>query len=118
MKQNAKTVLVWLAFPINAHQNANQKPIGSAPACRVQCTLSPHPIYQTLLFDFSWVWFQDYIVALFPGTEALFFLPSSPGNEATYIGNFQTPCSERLLGVLLVSFLSLNVSQTHTVYAE
>ena len=28
-KQNAKTVPVRLAFPINAHQNANQKPIGS-----------------------------------------------------------------------------------------
>jgi len=25
-------VLVRLAFPINAHQNANQKPIGSAPS--------------------------------------------------------------------------------------
>ena len=55
---NAKT-LVRLAFLINAHQNANQKPIGSAPACRVQCTLPPQLIYQTLLFDFSRVWFQD-----------------------------------------------------------
>ena len=53
-KQNMKTVLVWLAFPINI----NQKPIGSAPALRAQCTLSPQPIYQTLLFDFSRVWFQ------------------------------------------------------------
>ena len=32
---------MWLAFPKNAHQNANQKPIGSAPAYRAQCTLSP-----------------------------------------------------------------------------
>ena len=48
MKQNAKTVLVQLAIPINAHQNANKKPIGSAPAYRVQCTLPPYPIYQTL----------------------------------------------------------------------
>jgi len=52
-KQNAKTVLMRLATPINAHQNANQKPIGSAPAYRVQCTLPPQPIYQTLLFNFQ-----------------------------------------------------------------
>ena len=38
-KQNAKTVLVRLA-----HQNANQKPIRSAPAYRAQCTLPPQPI--------------------------------------------------------------------------
>ena len=31
MKQNAKTVLVQLVFLIKAHQNANQKPIGSVP---------------------------------------------------------------------------------------
>ena len=49
--------LVWLAFPINAHQNANQKPTGSAPAYQAQCTLPPQPIYPTLLFDFSRVWF-------------------------------------------------------------
>ena len=61
-KQNAKTCLVWLAFLINAHQNANQKPIGSAPAYRAQCTLPPQPIYQTRLFDFSRVWFRDYQV--------------------------------------------------------
>ena len=42
-KQNTKTVLVRLAFPINAHQNANQKPIGSAPSYRAQCTLPPQP---------------------------------------------------------------------------
>ena len=48
---------VWLAFPINAHQNANQKPTGSAPAYRAQCTLPPQPIYPTLLFDFLRVWF-------------------------------------------------------------
>ena len=53
-KQNTKTVLMWLAFPINT----NQKPIGSAPALRAQCTLSPQPIYQTLLFNFSRVWFH------------------------------------------------------------
>ena len=36
----------------NAHQNANQKPIRSAPAYQVQCTLPPQLIHQTLLFDF------------------------------------------------------------------
>ena len=51
-KQKAKMVLVRLAFPINAHQNANQKPIGSAPAHRAQCTLPSQPIYQTLLSIF------------------------------------------------------------------
>ena len=49
-----------LAFLINAHQNVNQKPIGSAPAYQAQCTLPTQPIYQTLLFDFSRVWFRDY----------------------------------------------------------
>ena len=58
-KQNVRTVLVRLAFPINAHQNANQKPIGSAPSYRAQCTLPPQPMCQTLLFDFSRVWFRD-----------------------------------------------------------
>ena len=48
-KQNAKTILVRLTFPINTHQDVNQRPIGSAPAYRAQCTLPPHPIYQTLL---------------------------------------------------------------------
>ena len=43
MKQNLKMA------PINSHQNANQKPIRSAPAYRAQCTLPPQPIYQTLL---------------------------------------------------------------------
>ena len=62
MKQNVKTVLVQLAFPINAHQNANQKPIGSAPSYRAQCTLPPWPMCQTLLFDFSRVWFRDYFI--------------------------------------------------------
>ena len=57
--QNAKTVLVRLAFPINAQKNANQKPIGSAPSYRVQCTFPPQPMCQTLLFDFSRVWFRD-----------------------------------------------------------
>ena len=52
MKQNAKTVLVWLAFLINAHQNANQKPIGSVRAYWTQCALPPQPIYHTLLFNF------------------------------------------------------------------
>ena len=56
-KQNAKRVLVQLAIPINVHQNANHKPIRSAPVYRAQCTLSSHPIYQTLLFDFLRVWF-------------------------------------------------------------
>ena len=51
MKQNTKTVLVRLAIPIDAHQNANQKPIGSVPAYQAQCTLLPQPIYQTLLFE-------------------------------------------------------------------
>ena len=51
-KQNAKTVLKWLAIPRNAHQNANQKPIGSAPVYWAQCTLPLDPIYQTLLFRF------------------------------------------------------------------
>ena len=46
--KQSKTVLMWLAIPINAHQNANQKPIGSAPAYQVQYTLPPQPIYQTL----------------------------------------------------------------------
>ena len=59
MKHNGKTVLVQLAVPINTNQNANQKPIGSAPAYWAQCTLPPQPIYQTLLFDFLRVWFQD-----------------------------------------------------------
>ena len=58
-KQNEKMTLVHLAFPINAHQNAIQKPIGSAPAHRAQCTLQPQPIYQTLLFNFLRVWFRD-----------------------------------------------------------
>ena len=58
--QNAKTVLVRLAIPINTHQNANQKPNGSVPAYRAQCTRPSHPIYQTLLFDFLRVWFRDY----------------------------------------------------------
>ena len=53
MKQNMKTVLVRLASPINARQNANQKPIGSAPVHQAQCTRPPQPIYQTLLFDFQ-----------------------------------------------------------------
>ena len=57
-KQNEKKALVRLAFPINAHQNAIQKPIRSAPTYRVQCTLPPQPIYQTF-FNFSRVWFRD-----------------------------------------------------------
>ena len=47
---------MWLAFPINARQNVNQKPSGSVPAYQAQCTLP----YHTLLFDFSRVWFRDY----------------------------------------------------------
>ena len=47
-----KMALIRLAFPINAHQNANQKPIRSAPAYQAQCTLPPQPIYQTLLSIF------------------------------------------------------------------
>ena len=58
-KQNEKTALVRLVFPINAHQNANQKPIGNVPAYRAQCTLPPQPIYQTLLLNFLRVWFRD-----------------------------------------------------------
>ena len=52
-KQNANTVLVRLAFPITAHQNANQKPMGSAPAYQVRYTLPPQTIYQTLLSIFQ-----------------------------------------------------------------
>ena len=44
-----------------ANQNANQKPIRSVPAYWAQCTLPPQPIYQTLLLDFSRVWFRDYL---------------------------------------------------------
>ena len=33
--------------------------IGSAPAYRVRCALPPHPIYQTLLFNFLRIWFRD-----------------------------------------------------------
>ena len=58
-KQNEKTALVRLAFPITAHQNAIQKPIESAPAYLAQCTLPPQPIYQTLLFNFLRVRFRD-----------------------------------------------------------
>ena len=64
-KQNTKTVLVRLAFPINAHQNANQKPIGSAPSYRAQCTLPPQQMCHTLLFNFSRVWFRDYPILYF-----------------------------------------------------
>ena len=60
MKQNGKTATMWLGFSINAHQNADQNPIGSAPAYQVQCTLPPQPIYQTLLSDFLRVWLRDY----------------------------------------------------------
>ena len=41
-----------LAFPISAHQNTNQKPIGSELSYQVQCTLPLQPIYQTLLSIF------------------------------------------------------------------
>ena len=58
-KQNAKMALVQLALLINAHHNANQKPIRSVPAYRAQCTLPPQLIYQTFLFNFSRVWFHD-----------------------------------------------------------
>ena len=58
-KQNMKMACVVFAFLIKALQNADQKPIGSGPAYRVQCTLPPQPIYQALLFDFSRVWFRD-----------------------------------------------------------
>ena len=51
LKQPTCFFSVRLAFPINAHQNANQKPIGSAPSYRAQCTLPPQPMCQTLLFD-------------------------------------------------------------------
>ena len=53
MKQNAKMVLVQLAFLVNPHQNANQKPIRSVSAYWAQCTLPPQPIYQTLLSIFK-----------------------------------------------------------------
>ena len=36
---NVTTVLVLLPFPVDTHQNANQKPIGSAPANRTQYTV-------------------------------------------------------------------------------
>ena len=36
-KQNVKMVHLQLAIPINAHQNANQKPIVSAPVYWAQC---------------------------------------------------------------------------------
>jgi len=52
MQPLVKTGFVWLAFPTKAHQNANQKPIRRVPAYRVQCTLPPQPIYQTLLLIF------------------------------------------------------------------
>ena len=58
-KENEKMALVRLVFPINAHQNAIEKPIRSPPAYRAQCTLPPQPIYQTLFFNFSRVWFRD-----------------------------------------------------------
>ena len=58
-KQNAKTVVVRLLSPINAHQNANQKSIGGAPAYQAVYTL-PQSIYQTLLSNFSRVWLRDY----------------------------------------------------------
>ena len=32
--------------------------IGSVPAYQAQCTLPPHPIYQTHVFNFSRVWFR------------------------------------------------------------
>ena len=64
-RQNVKTVLVRLVFPINAHQNVNQKPIGSMPAYQAQCTLPPQPIYLTLLFDFLRVWFRDYLLVAY-----------------------------------------------------
>ena len=62
-------VLVRLLFPLNTHQNANQKPIGSAPAYWAQCTLPPDPIYQTLLFDFSRVWSWDYFIPILVHTS-------------------------------------------------
>ena len=73
-----KTVLVRLVFPINAHQNANQKPIGSAPSYRVQCTLPPQPMCQTLLFDFSRVWFRDYFILGAVYTSTLADVPDPP----------------------------------------
>ena len=39
---------MWLAFPINTHQNANEKPITSVPAYQAQYILPSQPIYQTL----------------------------------------------------------------------
>ena len=45
MKQNEKTAFMLLEFPINAHQNANQKPIGGAPEYQVQYTVQPQPIH-------------------------------------------------------------------------
>jgi len=41
-KQNTKTVLVQLAFPINAHQNAYQKPI--EVCLHAGCSVHFHPI--------------------------------------------------------------------------
>ena len=48
MRLLARTALVWLAFPMNTHQNANQKPLTSVPPYQAQCTLPPQLIYQTL----------------------------------------------------------------------
>ena len=71
-KQNVKTALVWLAFRINAHQNANQKPIGTVPAYRAQCTLPPQPIWFTRpSFWFLRVWFCTY-----PPSSSFVFLPA------------------------------------------
>ena len=55
-------VLVLLAFPVDTHQNANQKPIGSAPAYRAQCTVHFHPIPFTGL---SFLIFEDLVLRLF-----------------------------------------------------
>ena len=48
-----KTALARLAFPVSTHQNANEKPIESAPAYWAQCTLPPQPFTRLIFLIFS-----------------------------------------------------------------
>ena len=52
-KQNANMVLMRLAFPINPHQNANQKPIEVHLHAGRSVHFHPIPIYQTLFSIFQ-----------------------------------------------------------------
>ena len=117
-RQNVKTVLVQLVFPINAHQNVNQKPIGSMPAYQAQCTLPPQPIYLTLLFDFLRVWFRDYLLVAY----ALKYEYGTKGADSLLLG---VPDS-LLLGVpplvcrfspLRSSTPCLHITQAHSDYS-